>query len=82
MRLGRQRMESIHDLACIGWLLRRPMLACQIHPVNFPTVIRKCFLKYRGKAYKVEDFALLNKDVQSVTGIGVPILSLCLLSIT
>ena len=64
MRLGRRRMESMHDLARIGWLSRRSMLACRIHPVDFPTVVRKCFLKYRGKAYEVEDFALLNKDVQ------------------
>ena len=40
------------------------MLACRIHPVNYPTVVRKCLLKYRGKVYEVEDFALLNKDVQ------------------
>ena len=40
------------------------MLACQIHPVNFPTIIRKRLLKYSGKAYEVKDFALLNEDVQ------------------
>ena len=40
------------------------MLACPIHPVNFPTIIRKGLPKYGGKAYEVEDFALLNKDVQ------------------
>ena len=40
------------------------MLACRIHPVNFPTVVRMKLLNYRGKASEVEDFALLNKDVQ------------------
>jgi len=57
-------MESMRGRARIGWLLRRSMLACRIHPVNYPTVVRKCLLKYRGKVYEVEDFALLNKDVQ------------------
>ena len=57
-------MESMHDLARIGWPLRRSMLACRIHPVNFPTVVTKFLLKYGGKAYEVENFALLNKDVQ------------------
>jgi hypothetical protein len=57
-------MESMRGLARIGWLLRRSMLACRIHPVNFPTVVRNWSLKYGGKAYEVEDLALLNKDVQ------------------
>ena len=54
----------MRGLARTGWLLRRSMLACQIHPVNFPTIIRKRLLEYSGKAYEVEDFALLNQDVQ------------------
>jgi hypothetical protein len=40
------------------------MLACRIHPVNFPTVVRNWSLKYGGKAYEVEDLALLDKNVQ------------------
>ena len=64
MRLVRRRMESMRGLARIGWLLRRSMLTCRIHPVNFPTVLRRCLLKYRGEAYEVEDFASPNKVVQ------------------